>query len=57
LFSLLFGILFFYVCVFALVNNPNRREENLRHGGIIAILTFLLMIEGDAQHPGGALLV
>lgn len=52
-FSLLFGILFFHVRVFALVNNPNRREENLRHGGTIAILTFLLMIEGMPSIPEG----
>lgn len=52
-FSLLFGILFFYVRVFDLVNNPNRREENLRHGGTIAILTFLLMIEGMPSIPEG----
>ena len=52
-FSLLIGILFFHVRVFALVNNPNRRGENLRHGGIIAILTFLLMIEGMPSIPEG----
>ncbi|MDD6547568.1 DUF6056 family protein [Blautia massiliensis (ex Durand et al. 2017)] len=52
-FSLLFGILFFSVRVWALVKELNRRGENLRCGSIVAVLTFLLMIEGMPSIPEG----
>ena len=52
-FSLLFGTLFFSVRVWALWSDSNQRGESLRRGSMIAIVTFLLMIEGMPSIPEG----
>ena len=45
-FSLLFGTLFFSVRIWPLWSDSNQRGESLRRGSMIAIVIFLLMIEG-----------
>ena len=45
-FSLLFGTLFFSVRIGPLWSDSNQRGESLRRGSMIAIVTFLMMIEG-----------
>lgn len=51
--TLLIGILFFSMQALTVIYDPDQRRTSLCLGGMIAVLTFLLMIEGMPSIPEG----
>lgn len=51
--TLLIGILFFSMQALTVIYDPDQRRTSLCLGGMIAVLTFLLMMEGMPSIPDG----